>query len=200
LQQVTPKISLSSMTRRRKNAIELAAAIQRAEATADLAAKMVEQFARASDTVLAASDKVAHASSETIAGLVGGGVGLGSGAFLVATTAIVGVASPLVILAAGVVGVGAGILALRGRHSISYDRALRDERRRLESMKQQATLLRSEIDEVKKMNGPPETVTKLWSSYDNVVAAIGMSSAEAGKRVATPSIRGLLGPGSAPTG
>lgn len=183
------------MIRGPKETIALDAAIDQAESSATLVTQTVEEFSKASEAVLAVSEQVADASSETIAGVIGTGVGLGASAVCLAALPVGMAVAPLVLIAGGIVGLGTGVLALRGRRSVERERHLREEAMRLKSVSGQAELLRKEIEQARLANAPPEVVKDLWLAYGRLVGSVEHGAADAGQQLLPAKRNQLLLPG-----
>jgi hypothetical protein len=176
--------------------IFLEAAIQQADTAAATVGNTALELRDSTEQLLEVSSQVAAASSQVVGGVIGAAAGLGTGAMSAAMIPAIGLATPIVVVAGGIIGLGIGVLALRGRLLMKNERAAYAERLRVRSLAENAEVLRREIGAAQAAAAPAHVVDGLWNAYHQHVRNIVVSGAP----LALPASAGSTIPLALPAG
>lgn len=150
-----------------QNKSDSAPLVDEANAIADAAVGHVRAATKAADEFLTASKKFSLESSEVVGGAFVGSAALAAGIWIIGVTTAAALALPAITVA----GIGAGIIAVRGRRGFILERERRNKALQGEAALDPMRQLRGEIAAAQAVGAPQEVIASMWRTYDEGIAA-----------------------------
>jgi predicted lipid-binding transport protein (Tim44 family) len=149
------------------------AAIHKANALADAAALQARTVRETAGELLQASRETTIHPSDVVGGLIGG-AGAGAAAiYFIGLATLSAVAIPFI----AAVGLGVGVLVVRGPRAIAADRERRTKAITAASSVDHPRLLREEIEAAEAAGAPDYIIDQLWQRYAEKLAPPIMNNA-----------------------